>query len=220
MGWTASAPRNFASYALDIIAHSPPHRSLHYATPTRHMRQSCASRLIYTPQAPQARTFPRLTRHSRAILTASAIYCHHQFAPSCRPKELPSLEYQVRALSLRKAQCSRASCAYVALFTRPKHIALTSSQSSPYHSGSHHHHIPELLLCLHAPESLRAIRCSTALSHPYGALHLRFPAPFAFLARHSYTSLASSQSLQPRLHYACSSPYILIATSLVHHMMH
>jgi hypothetical protein len=195
MGWTTSTSRNFASYALDIIAHSLPHCSLHYATPTRHTRQLCASRHIHAPQAPLARTFPRLTRHSRVILTASVNYCHHQFTPSCRPKELFSLEYQVRALPLRKAQCSRASRAYVALFTRHRHVTLASLQSSP---------LPRIIQAVvsiisttfcrvHMHQShLRAIRYSTALSCPYGALHLRFPAPFAFFARHSYTSHASS----------------------------
>jgi hypothetical protein len=154
----------------------------------------------HTPQAPEARTFPCLTRHSHAIHTSSAVYCHHQFTPSRHPEGLFSLESHVHALPLRKAQCSHASRAYVALFTRPRHVTLASSQSSPYHSGSHHHHIPELLLCLHAPESLRTICCSTTLSHPYGALRLRFPTPFAFLARHSYASLASSHSPQTRLH--------------------
>ncbi|KAG1773760.1 hypothetical protein EDD22DRAFT_946633 [Suillus occidentalis] len=102
MGWIASASHNFAFYTLDIIAQSPPHHSLHYVTPmrhTRHTRQSRASRHIHAPQAPLARTFPRLTRHSRDILTASVIYCHHQFMPSHHPEELFLLEYQVRALS-------------------------------------------------------------------------------------------------------------------------
>jgi hypothetical protein len=81
--------------------------------------------------------------------------------------------YRVRALPLLKRKCSHASRAYIALFTRHRHVTLASLQSSPYHSASCYHHISELTMCLHAPESLRAFRYSTVLSHPYSALCLR-----------------------------------------------
>jgi hypothetical protein len=111
----------------------------------------------HAPQAPLARTFPRLARHSRIILTASAIYCHHQFAPSCRPKELPSLEYQVHALPLRKAQCSRASRAYVALFTR-----LDTSPS--HHCNHHHYHASFRQLSASYPRAFVVFTCTRVTS--------------------------------------------------------
>jgi hypothetical protein len=158
MGWTASAPRNFTSYALDIIAQSPPCHSLHYATPTQHTRQSRALRHIHAPQAPQARTFPRLTRHSCVILTASVNYCHHQFTPSRHPEGLFSLESHVRALPLRKAQRSRASRAYVALFTR--------LDTSPSHHCSHHHyHASFRQLSASYPRAFVVFTCTRVASH-------------------------------------------------------
>jgi hypothetical protein len=157
MCWTTSTSRNFASYALDIIAQSPPCHSLHYATPMQHTRQSRASRLIHAPQAPQARTFLRLTRHSCIILTASVNYCHHQFTPSHHPEELPSVEYQVRALLLGKAQCSRASRAYVALFT--------CLDTSPWHHCSHHHyHTSFRQLSASYPQAFVVFTCTRVAS--------------------------------------------------------
>jgi len=150
----------------------------------------------HAPQAPEARTFPRLTRHSHAILTASVNYCHHQFAPSCRPKELFSLEYQVRALSLRKAQCSRASRAYVALFT---HLDTSLSHQAVITIIS----LSFCYVCMHQSHFAQSAvlpRFHTPMA-PYACA-------FPRLARHSYTSHASSQLLQPRSHYACSSLHI------------
>jgi hypothetical protein len=177
---------------------------------------------IHDSHAPRA-LFTHLRRlkreYSRASRSTVTPHSHHQLSiaiMSSHPlhplDELLSLEYRfahfrfarrnVPALRAPMSPCSRAI------------------DTSPSHHCSHHHHIPELLLCLHAPESPSCNHYSTALSCPYGTLCTRFPAPFAFFAHYGYASLASSQSLQPRLHYACSSPYILIATSLVHHMMH
>ncbi|KAG2743664.1 hypothetical protein P692DRAFT_20878492 [Suillus brevipes Sb2] len=162
MPWTSFDIRLFAFPALcDTYAT--------YATFTLITR----IRDIRAPQAPKARMFPRLMQHSHATLASSAIYCHHEFASLRHLEESLSLTYRIRALPLHKRECSRASRAYVALFTRPRHVTRASLQSFPYHSGSHHHHIPELTLCLHTPESLRAFCCSTALSCPYDALRLR-----------------------------------------------
>jgi hypothetical protein len=271
MGWTAFSTQSFAFYALEIIGHLPlriPCTNATYAT-------SALITRIRTPQAPQARMFLRLMHNIHATLASSAVHCHHEFASLHALEVTLSLAYcicalplfkrecsrasraysalftrhrhitlallqsspyqsgshhhhipecllclhtpeSLRALPLHKRECSRASRAYVALFTRHSHITLASLQSSPYHSGSCHYHIPELTLCLHTPESLRAFRCSTALSRP---LRLT-PAPFPRLARHHYASLASSHSPQPHSHYTPLTSHTLITTSLVHHLMH
>jgi hypothetical protein len=73
---------------------------------------------IRAPQAPQARIFPRLMQHSHATLASPIIHCHEEFTPLHPLDVTQSLEYHVRALPLFKRECSRASRAYSALFTR------------------------------------------------------------------------------------------------------
>jgi hypothetical protein len=159
----------------------------------------------HAPQAPQARIFPRLTRHSRVILTASVIYCHHQFTHSHHPEELPSVEYQVRALPLRKAQCSRASRAYVALFTR--------LDTSPSHHCSHHHyHASFRQLSASYPQAFVVFTC-TRVTFAQSAILPRFHAPMApytcAFPRLSPSSRAIATPVSPhhsRFSHACITP--------------
>ncbi|KAG1732094.1 hypothetical protein EDD22DRAFT_960426 [Suillus occidentalis] len=223
MGWTASASRNFASYASDIIAQSPPHHSLHYATPTRHMRQLHASRLIHAPQAPLARTFPRLTRHSCDILTASVTYCHHQFTPSHHPEELPSVEYQVHALSPNRRNVP-ALRAPMSPYSRAIDTSLSHHCSHSHNHASFRQSPPSYprafvvfartRVASRNPLSYRAFmplwRLTPALSRAFRLLR-------APQLRQSRFITVASATLTLRLFITAHSP---ITTSLVHHLMH
>ncbi|KAG2739494.1 hypothetical protein P692DRAFT_20881675 [Suillus brevipes Sb2] len=76
MGWTTSASRIFAFYALDIRFFAFPALCDAYATYATYALITH----IHAPQAPQARLFPRLMQHIHAILASPVIYCHHEFA--------------------------------------------------------------------------------------------------------------------------------------------
>ncbi|KAG2748588.1 hypothetical protein P692DRAFT_20874350 [Suillus brevipes Sb2] len=98
-----------------------------------------------------------------------------------------------------------------------RHITLTSLQPSPYHSGSYHHHILELFIVF---AHTRVTSRIPLFYRAFTPLCRLTPPPFPRLARHRYASLASSLSPQPHSHDAPLSPHTLIATSLVHHLMH
>ncbi|KAG2737669.1 hypothetical protein P692DRAFT_20883335 [Suillus brevipes Sb2] len=105
------------------------------------------------------------SHHQQSIVMSSL---HHYILLKSRYRSIP--RSRTSASQARMFPRFARLCRLIHAHT---HVALASLQSSPYHSGSHHHHIPECLLCLHTPESLRAFRCSTTLSRPYDALRLR-----------------------------------------------
>jgi hypothetical protein len=193
-----------------------PSHSLHNAT---YATFALITRIrdIRAPQAPKARMFPRLTQHIHAILTSSIIHCHHEFTP-LHPLEVTlSLEYRIRALPLFKRECSRASRAYSAFFTRHKTrrsriiavVSISFRQSSPSY--------PQVFIVFAHTRVTSRIPLHYRAFTPLWRLT---PPPFPRLARHHYASLASSHSPQPHSHYTPLASHTLIATSLVHHMMH
>jgi hypothetical protein len=76
-----------------------------------------------------------------------------------------------------------------------RHITLASLQSSPCHSGNHHHHISKLTLCLHAPESLRASATLPHFHAPMTPYACAFPALNAPLLRQSHPITFASYTL-------------------------
>jgi hypothetical protein len=84
-----------------------------------------------------------------------------------------------------------------------RHITLASLQSSPYHSGSCHHHFPALLLCLHTPESLRASATLLHFLAPTAPYACAFPAlsPPSLHQSHLITDASDTLALCSRITY-------------------
>jgi hypothetical protein len=187
--------------------------SLHYATPTRHTRLSRTSAHLRRLKRECSRalhsTFTPYSHHPSSIAIMSSHPCillksHHRSIPRSRTSASQARMFPRFARLCRLIHTPQTHRSRIIAITPISFRQLSPSYPQAY----------IVFACTRVASRNPLFYCT------FTPLCRLTPPPFPRLARHRYTSLASPHLPQRHSHYIPLTLHTLIATSLVHHLMH